>query len=98
MKHLNVGSAILIAAAALVVGAVFGQPGSGRAAGTGPVNTRYPNDLGHGTAGADADGEQRELGRKPDRVHLCLEPMRRKRRLVLRDRRRNRGHLHGRGH
>jgi hypothetical protein len=46
MKHLNVGSAILIAAAALVVGAVFGQPASSRAAGTGPVNTAAPTIWG----------------------------------------------------
>ena len=38
MSRKNLAGAIVIAAAALVVGAVFGQPGSGRAASTGPVN------------------------------------------------------------
>jgi hypothetical protein len=46
MKRLNLGSAVLIAAAALVVGAVFGQPGSGRAAGTGPTSTAAPTISG----------------------------------------------------
>lgn len=47
MKRLNLGSAVLIAAAALVVGAVFGQPGSGQAAGTAvPTNTSPPTISG----------------------------------------------------
>ncbi len=46
MSRLNLESAILIAAAALVVGAVFGQPGSGRAAAAGPVNLAPPTIWG----------------------------------------------------
>ena len=47
MKRLNLGSAILIAAAALAVGAVFGQPGSGQAAGNAaPANTAPPTISG----------------------------------------------------
>jgi LysM repeat protein len=42
MTRANVGAAVTIAAAALVLGAVFGQPGNGRAAGTGPVSTGTP--------------------------------------------------------
>jgi hypothetical protein len=42
MRRLNVGSMIVIAAAALIIGAVIGRPGSGRAAGTGPVSTGTP--------------------------------------------------------
>ena len=46
MTRANVGAAIAIAAAGLAVGAVFGQPGSGRAAGAGPVNTGTPTISG----------------------------------------------------
>ncbi|HET8752286.1 MAG TPA: hypothetical protein VFM43_07150 [Gaiellaceae bacterium] len=46
MKRLNLGSAILIAAAALVLGAVLGQPGSGRAADAGPTSTAAPTIAG----------------------------------------------------
>jgi hypothetical protein len=42
MTRRKLGSAIVIGVAALVVGAVFGRPGSGRAAGTGPVNMGTP--------------------------------------------------------
>jgi hypothetical protein len=42
MKHLNIGGAIAIAAAAMIVGAVFGQPGSGQAARSAPVSTASP--------------------------------------------------------
>jgi hypothetical protein len=42
MRRRNLAIAGAIAAAALVVGAVFGQPGSGRAAGSAPVNTATP--------------------------------------------------------
>jgi hypothetical protein len=46
MTRANVGAAIAIAAAGLAVGAVFGQPGTGRAAGTGPVNAGTPTISG----------------------------------------------------
>jgi hypothetical protein len=46
MPRLNLGSAILMAAAALVLGAVFGRPGSGQAAGNGPTNTAAPTIAG----------------------------------------------------
>ena len=46
MKRLNIGGAVVIAAAALIVGAVFGQPGNGRAAGSGPVGTAAPTISG----------------------------------------------------
>lgn len=46
MKRLNIGGAVVIAAAALIVGAVFGQPGNGRAAGNGPANTALPTISG----------------------------------------------------
>jgi hypothetical protein len=46
MRRLNIGSAIVIAVAAAVLGAVFGQPGNGRAAGSGPVNSGTPTISG----------------------------------------------------
>lgn len=46
MTRANVGAAIAIAAAGLAVGAFFGQPGSGLAAGAGPVNTGTPTISG----------------------------------------------------
>jgi hypothetical protein len=46
MKHLNIGTAIVIAVAAAVIGAVFGQPGSGQAAGSGPTSTAGPTISG----------------------------------------------------
>jgi hypothetical protein len=46
MRRAKLGTVGAIAAAALVVGAVFGQPGSGRAAGDGPVNTAAPTISG----------------------------------------------------
>jgi hypothetical protein len=52
MRRTKLGIAIAIAAAGLVVGAVFGQPGSGRAAGAGPVNTAAPT-----IAGAAQEGQ-----------------------------------------
>jgi len=52
MTRANVGAAIAIAAAGLAVGALFGQPGIGRAAGTGPVNTGTPT-----ISGAAQDGQ-----------------------------------------
>lgn len=42
MRRGKLGTTLAIAAAALVVGAVFGQPGSGRAAGDAPANTALP--------------------------------------------------------
>ncbi|HZT93597.1 MAG TPA: hypothetical protein VE985_03865 [Gaiellaceae bacterium] len=42
MQRGKLATAIAIAAAALVVGAAFGQPGNGRAAGNAPVNTALP--------------------------------------------------------
>jgi hypothetical protein len=53
MKRLNIGGAVVIAAAALIVGAVFGQPGSGRAAGSGPVSTAGPT-----LSGTAQEGQQ----------------------------------------
>lgn len=46
MKRLNIGGAVVIAAAALIIGAVFGQPASGRAAGSGPTNSAKPTISG----------------------------------------------------
>jgi hypothetical protein len=46
MKRFNLGGAILIAVAALAIGAVFGQPGSGRAAGDAPTNSAAPTVSG----------------------------------------------------
>jgi hypothetical protein len=46
MRGANVVTAVAIAAAALAVGAVFAQPGSGRAAGAGPVSTTPPTIWG----------------------------------------------------
>jgi hypothetical protein len=51
MTRRNLGSAILIAAAALVIGALIGRPGSGRAAGTAPTNTAAPTIAGTAQAG-----------------------------------------------
>jgi hypothetical protein len=52
MRRTKLGMAIAIAAAGLVVGAVFGQPGSGRAAGEAPANTAAPT-----IAGAAQEGQ-----------------------------------------
>jgi hypothetical protein len=52
MRRRKLGIATAIAAAGLVVGAVFGQPGSGRAADAGPVNTAAPT-----IAGAAQEGQ-----------------------------------------
>ncbi|HJU36398.1 MAG TPA: hypothetical protein VJ716_03145 [Gaiellaceae bacterium] len=46
MTRANVGTAAAIAVAALAIGAVFGRPGSGRAAGNGPVNMAAPTISG----------------------------------------------------
>lgn len=46
MKRLNLGSAIVIAAAALVIGAVVGRPGTGQAAAGGPTNSGTPTISG----------------------------------------------------
>lgn len=46
MKRLNIGTVIVIAVAAALIGAVFGQPGSGRAAGSGPASTAGPTISG----------------------------------------------------
>ena len=46
MTRRNVIAAIAIAAASLAVGALFGQPGSGRAAGNAPVNSAPPTISG----------------------------------------------------
>jgi len=46
MKRLNIGTAIVIAIAAALIGAVFGQPGNGRAAGNGPASTAAPTISG----------------------------------------------------
>ena len=52
MRRGKLASACAIAAAGLVVGAIFGQPGSGRAAGAAPVNTGLPT-----LSGAAQDGQ-----------------------------------------
>ena len=46
MKRVNIGTAIVIAVAAALVGAVFGQPGNGQAAGGGPASTAGPTISG----------------------------------------------------
>jgi hypothetical protein len=46
MTRANLGAAIAIAAAGLTVAAIFGEPGSGRAAGSGPTNTGTPTISG----------------------------------------------------
>jgi hypothetical protein len=46
MTRKNLGAAIAIAAAGIAVGALFGQPGSGRAAGTAPVSSAPPTISG----------------------------------------------------
>jgi hypothetical protein len=53
MRHEKLGMAILLATAALVGGAVFGQAGSGRAAGNAPVGTGAPT-----FSGAAQEGQQ----------------------------------------
>lgn len=52
MKPLNLVGAVVIAAAAMVIGAVFGAPGSSRAAGGGPTSTANPT-----IAGTAQDGQ-----------------------------------------
>ena len=46
MTRKNLGAAIAIAVAGIAVGALFGQPGSGRAAGTAPVSSAPPTISG----------------------------------------------------
>lgn len=53
MKRLNIGTAIVIAVAAALIGAVFGQPGSGRAADSGPASSGGPT-----ISGAAQEGQQ----------------------------------------
>ncbi|MFL5915410.1 MAG: hypothetical protein ACJ752_07205 [Gaiellaceae bacterium] len=53
MKRLNVMTAIVIAVAAALIGAIFGQPGSGRAAGGGPANTATPTISGTAQEGQE---------------------------------------------
>ena len=42
MRRGMLGTTVAIAVAAFVIGAAFGRPGSGRAAGNAPVNTALP--------------------------------------------------------
>jgi hypothetical protein len=53
MKRQNLGAAIVIAVAAALIGAVFGQPGSGRAAGSGPASTAGPTISGTAQEGQE---------------------------------------------
>lgn len=53
MKRLNISGAIAIALGALLVGAVFGQPGKGQAAGGGPVGTAAPTISGTAQEGQE---------------------------------------------
>ena len=53
MKRLNIAGAMVIALGALFVGAVFGQPGNGRAAGSGPVGTAAPTISGTAQEGQE---------------------------------------------
>src|ERR1700760_4528067 len=53
MRHGKLGMAVLLAAAAMVGGAVFGHVGTGRAAGNAPVGTGAPT-----LSGAAQDGQQ----------------------------------------
>jgi hypothetical protein len=46
MKPLNLAGAVLLAAAAMVIGAVFGAPGSGQAAGANPTSSANPTISG----------------------------------------------------
>jgi hypothetical protein len=53
VKRLNIAGAVVIALGALLVGAVFGQPGTGQAAGSGPVGTAAPT-----ISGTAQDGQE----------------------------------------
>src|SRR5919206_4480633 len=53
MKRSNIGVAIVIAVAAALIGAVFGQPGSGRAADSGPASTAGPTISGTAQEGQE---------------------------------------------
>jgi hypothetical protein len=53
MKRSNIAGAILIALGALIVGAVFGQPGNGRAAGNDPASTASPTISGTAQQGQE---------------------------------------------
>lgn len=52
MKRLNIGTVIVIAVAAALIGAVFGQPGNGQAAGSGPAGTAGPTISGTARRGS----------------------------------------------
>src|SRR5579875_3288854 len=51
MTAKRITAAVAMAAAALVLGAVFGRPGNGRAAGTAPTNTALPAITGTAQVG-----------------------------------------------
>jgi hypothetical protein len=53
MKQVNIVTAIVIAVATAILGAVFGQPGSGQAAGSGPVSTAGPTVSGSAQEGQE---------------------------------------------
>lgn len=53
MKRFNIGGAIVIAVSAAIIGAVIGQPGSGRAADSGPTSTAGPTISGTAQEGQE---------------------------------------------
>lgn len=53
MKRFNIAGAIVIALSALLVGAVFGKPGKGQAAGSGPVGSAAPTITGTAQEGQE---------------------------------------------
>jgi hypothetical protein len=53
VKRMNIGTAIVIAVAAAAIGAVFGQPGNGRAANSGPASTAVPTISGTAQEGQE---------------------------------------------
>jgi hypothetical protein len=65
MRRLNIGGAIAIALAALVIGAVIGRPGSGQAASAAPVNSASPTIWGAAQEGQTLNASNGEWSGSP---------------------------------
>ena len=88
---------LLLALAALAIGAVFGSAHNGNATiAVKPANVRPARDLGERSGRADALLDRRHLERHgADLVHLPVGPLRRDREELRRDHGRQHQHLHG---
>ena len=82
-------TALLIAVSAVVIGAVFGTAGLGRAASSAaPSNTTPPTISGTAAGRLDPDRRPRSVDRQPDRLLVPVAALRQERRQLRRDQRR----------